>query len=188
MINYEKEIETFRLETSRVVKAMFEETGSVDPVLFALVFKDNKFGIAILGGLEQFFISEKGKEAAAELMKKFNEETKALATAFASEGWMSIFEKGDYPIDNDGFYKNPEMRPSLDPQRKEVVNIAFETHDKKAFECWEVVRNEDDATLIDTTYSLGWEPKTDDTRGTFMDLLKENYDHISKLMKDISLN
>ena len=54
---------------------MFEETGSVDPVLFALVFKDNKFGIAILGGLEQFFISEKGKEAAAELMKKFNEET-----------------------------------------------------------------------------------------------------------------
>ena len=188
MINYEKEIESFRLETSRVVKAMFEETGSVDPVLFALVFKDNKFGVAVLGGLEQFFISDKGKEAVAVLMRKFNEETKALATAFASEGWMSVFEKGDYPVDEEGYYTNPNMRPSLDPKRKEVLNISFETHDKKAFECWEVVRKDDEASLEETTYSLGWEPKTDDTRGTFMDLLKENYDHISKLMKGINLN
>ena len=73
-------------EVNCPVVSLFEETGSVDPVLFALVFKDNKFGVAVLGGLEQFFISDKGKEAVAVLMRKFNEETKALATAFASEG------------------------------------------------------------------------------------------------------
>jgi hypothetical protein len=183
---FEKEIESFRKEISENVKNMFNETGSVEPILFALTYNQGKFKIGVLMGLERFFISDEGKEAAVLIMRKFNEETKPLAIALATEGWMSIYEKDDNPLDKDGFYAKGKVRPSQDPKRKEVVNISFETYNQKAFECWEIVREEN--VQLSSMVSQGWELKENEFSGTFMSLLKENYDYISKLVENISLN
>jgi hypothetical protein len=169
---------------------MFKEQGVIEPVLFALVFKENRFNIAVLGGLEKFFISPDGKEAAAIIMRKFNDETKPLAIAFASEGWMSSYAKDDSPVDEQGFFKEDVVKPSKDPKRKEVVNISFETYNKSAFSCWEIDRAEKDPRLVETTFNMPWGGKNESVKGIFMDLLRENHDHVSKLLalKDINLN
>jgi hypothetical protein len=187
-MNIDKEIEIFRSEIAEVVQKIFEEQGAVDPVLFALVFKENQFSVAILGGLEKFFISPEGKEAAAIMMRKFNDEARPLAIAFASEGWMSVLPKDEDIVDEDGFFKKDVTRPSKDPQRKEVVNISFETYNKSAFSCWEIDRAEKDPRLVETTFNMPWGGKNESVKGIFMDLLRENHDHVSKLLKDINLN
>jgi hypothetical protein len=187
-MNIDNQIQNFRSEISHMVQRMFKEQGVIEPVLFALVFKENRFNIAVLGGLEKFFISPDGKEAAAIIMRKFNDETKPLAIAFASEGWMSSYAKDDSPVDEQGFFKEDVVKPSKDPKRKEVVNISFETYNKSAFNCWEISRKDNIATLVETTYNMEWGAKNENLTGVFMDLLRENHDHIANLLKEINLN
>lgn len=186
-ISIDKHCENFKSEISDIVQRMFADQGELQPTLFALVYKNGSFGIAILGGLEQFFISDDGKEAAAMMMRKFNQEAKPVATAFVSEGWMSTFGKDAEILDEDGNYKEGVVRPSKDPKRKEVISINFETYNKKAFVCWEIER-EGEASLIETDYSLGWEAKASNFNGRFSSLLEENYSYVAELLKEINLN
>lgn len=187
-LSIEKHCENFKSEISEIVQRMFTEHGELQPTLFALVYKNNSFGIAILGGLEKFFISDDGKEAAAAMMRKFNQEAKPIATAFVSEGWMSTFDKDAEIHDEDGNYKEGVVRPSKDPKRKEVITINFETYNKKAFTCWEIERKEEEASLVETTHGLSWEVKASNFSGRFSGLLEENYSYVVELLKEINLN
>jgi hypothetical protein len=187
-LTLENHCDNFKSEISEIAQKMFNEQGELQPVLFALVYKKGKFGIAILGGLEKFFSSDDDKETAAIMMKKFNQEAKPIATAFASEGWMSTFNKDTEIHDEDGNYKEGIVRPSKDPKRKEVITINFETYNKKAFSCWEIERKGEEATLVETTFGLDWEDKDSKFSGRFSGLLEENYSYVAELMKEINFN
>lgn len=187
-ISIEKHCEHFKSDIAKIAKGMFEEQGELRPTLFALVYKNNEFGIAVLGGLEQFFSSDKDKEVAALMMKKFNQQAKPIATAFVSEGWMTSFDKDEKIHDEDGNYVEGIVRPSKDPRRKEVITINFETYNKKAFTCWEIKRNGEEASLVETTYGTEWEAKDSTFAGRFAGLLEENYSYVADLVKEINLN
>jgi hypothetical protein len=162
-LTLENHCDNFKSEISEIAQKMFNEQGELQPVLFALVYKKGQFGIAILGGLEKFFISDDGKETAAIMMKKFNQEAKPIATAFVSEGWMSTFNKDTEIHDEDGNYK-------------------------EAFSCWEIERKGEEVTLTETTFGLDWEDKDSNFSGRFSGLLEENYSYVAELMKEINFN
>ena len=187
-LTLEKQCNNFKSEISEIAQKMFNEQGELQPALFALVYKNGSFGIAILGGLEQFFGSDDDKEVAAMMMKRFNQEAKPIATAFVSEGWMSIFEKDAEIHDESGNYKEGIIRPSKDPNRKEVITINFETYNKKAFSCWEILREGEEATLKETTFGIDWEIKDSNFGGRFSGLLEENYSYVAQMLKEINLN
>lgn len=175
---YQQELEKFENNVISTVKTMFEEDEEVAPVVFALVRKGKDFGFTVLGGLEQLFISESGKDMAAEIIKRFSKEMKPLAIAFASEAWMSEIPKGE----------ELKGKPSEDPQRKEILHIAFESYDQTAFKCWEIERKEE-VSLKPKDISHTWKEKNPQSlQGRFMNLLEENYSEFAKDFRNVYLN
>jgi len=175
---YQEELEKFENRVISSVKAMFEEEEEVSPVVFALVRQGKNFSLAVLGGLEQFFISEKGKDMAAEAIKRFSKEMKPLAIAFASEGWMSEIPKGE----------QLKGKPSEDPQRKEILHITFESYNQAAFRCWKIERDEKISLKVEDI-SHTWKEKDPQVlQGRFMNLLEESYSEFARDFRNIHLN
>jgi hypothetical protein len=181
---YQEHLVSFRAIIKDMVKDMVKEHGGVDPVVFALILKDNKVAIGVLAGLGELFTSDQGKDLAAEAMKKLNEEIKPIAIAFVSEAWASIKAEGEYDsvIDPSGNYREGVVRPADDPNRKEMIFINWETFDQQAMDTWEMVRNGDDLQLK-KAHTDDWKPKDPKTKsGRFTNILTDNYSELAKIL------
>lgn len=183
---YEKELSKFKSEICKISEETFNTAHEFPPTLFALIYKDGNFMITVLDNLARFFISESGKDLVSELMSKFNKEVKPIATAFVSEGWMSVYKKtkSDEIIDEAGNYMPGVVRPSQDPKRKEVLNISFESYNKTAFQMWEIIRDDKDTPSLISANTLEWEDKEKgNVKGRFSEMLSENYSEFSQQLK-----
>jgi hypothetical protein len=183
---YEKELVKFKSEICRITENVFNDRQEFPPTLFALIFKDDKFMVTVLDDLAKFFVTEAGKDLASEMIAKFNKEVKPLATAFITEGWMSVYDKSesDNIIDEDGNYKKNIVRPSDDPKRKEVLNISFESYNKTAFQMWEIKRDSNNTPTLVLSNTLDWESKEKgNVRGRFSEMLSENYSEFAQQLK-----
>jgi hypothetical protein len=188
---YNKEIENFKEQVVMMVKDMVNEFGGVDPIMMALVIKDNKVSIAVLGGLTELFSGDdEMKLKAAELMREFNKELKPMAIAFASEAYIATAPIGKTVIDDDGVYLDDSFRPSVNPDSKECLMISFETFKDEGVMYWEMIKM-GDVTDLKLIEDLNLQPKADkNASGVLTNLLEENYSELAKLIKNnnISLN
>jgi len=188
---YNKEIENFKEQVVMMVKDMVNEFGGVDPIMMALVIKDNKVSIAVLGGLTQLFSGDdEMKLKAAELMREFNKELKPMAIAFASEAYIATAPIGKNVIDDDGVYLDDSFRPSVNPDSKECLMISFETFKDEGVMYWEMIKM-GDVTDLKLIEDLNLQPKADkNASGVLTNVLEENYSELAELIKNnnISLN
>jgi len=180
---FQEELKKFEKQVIKSIESTFEADGEVQPVVFALLRIDKKFGVGILGGLGELFCSEEGKEQAAEIIKNFGETAKPLAIAFASESWMTELPKGE---------KLTTM-PSKDPRRVEIVHISFESFNQTGFHCWEILREgnwmvKEVSLKKREDISTTWKMKDGKMVGRFMNLLEENYTDFSDEMRTFNLN
>ena len=170
---YNKEIENFKEQVVMMVKDMVNEFGGVDPIMMALVIKDNKVSIAVLGGLTQLFSGDdEMKLKAAELMREFNKELKPMAIAFASEAYIATAPIGKTVIDDDGVYLDDSFRPSVNPDSKECLIISFETFKHEGVMYWEMIKM-GDVTDLKLIEDLNLQPKADkNASGVLTNLLQ----------------
>lgn len=186
---YNKEIENFKEQVVVMVKGMLEQFGGVEPVMIALLIKDNKVSIAVLGGLAEMFSGDDSlKEKAAQVMKDFNEEMKPIAMAFASEAYIMTAPAGKTVIDDDGVYLDDTFRPSVNPDSKECLMISFETFKEEGIMYWEMIKM-GDVTELDLIQDLELVPKSDKaSSGIMSNLLTENYSELAELIKKNNIN
>lgn len=176
-------VQDFKKNIVHAATERFKDEKGLEPVVFALVMHEGKPALAILEGLAQFFTSDENKELAAEVIKEHTSKIKPLALCFLSEGWVSEKPLTEYDsvIDKDGNYREGVIRPIDDPNRKEVLLLMFETHDKEAFVQFDMIRNDDDVILKETT-NTDWELKKH-KKGRFANLLQENYEELAQTIK-----
>lgn len=177
----EEELNDFKTKVTKMITSRFKEDHEIGPVVFMLALKDKKWQMGVVGGLEQLFDSDQGKEMAADLLKEANKEMKPLATAFSSEGWMveSTRDKSHELMDDNGRMK---VRPMDHPDRVEMLFISFETHNKQCMLTWKIVREDGKDPYLDPIHKdmlTNWVDKTDDNmKGRFTGLLQNNYSEI----------
>lgn len=183
-----EELSKFKEQVTEIIRQEFEETGELHPVLFGLIINEEKLAIVVLAGLGSLFVSESGKDAALKAMREFSKELKPVAIAFASEGWMSKYsiEQSKELLNEDGSYKDPAMRPELDPDRIEVLMINFETYDQDAYSYYEAIR-EVDGVRLKVFHERDWDNKGEN-KGRFSDILQENYSQLAELARKFLSN
>ncbi len=180
---FAEQLKEFKADILKAVKARFADDKGLDPVVFGLMLHEGKPALGILEGLAEFFTSDENKELAAQIIKESTHKIKPLALCFVSEGWAAEKPSSEYDaiIDKDGNYREGVVRPVDDPNRKEIVLLMFETHDKEAFVQLNIIRNGDDVTLDEVT-NTDWEPKKH-RQGRFANLLQDNYAELAQTIK-----
>lgn len=187
---YEEELVLFKTNVQEMAKDMFTHSNELAPLLFALVIKEDKLVVAVLGGLGSLFVSKEGKMAAAKIMREFNKEMKPVATAFVCEGWAKIVNVDDAKpyVNAEGELVDPLMqRPSEAKNKKEVLMFMFETHDKESAVNYEIKRNPGDPTdvKLEKLMDADWASKKEGHVGGIMaDLLEENYSEFAQMIKN----
>ena len=186
---YNEEIENFKEQVIAMVKDMLNQFGSVEPVMMALIIKDGKVSLAILGGLAQMFSgNDELKEKAAQVMREFNDQMKPIAMAFASEAYILTAPVGKTVIDDDGVYLDDTFRPSVNPDSKECLMISFETFKEEGVMYWEMIKI-GDLTELKLIQDLELVPKSDKaSSGIMSNLLTENYSELAELIKKNNIN
>ena len=182
---YKEELDRFKHGIIEMSKRAFHDNGGLNPVMYALVIKEDKLIVSVLQGLYELFHTASEKKKAVEIMKKFNEEMKPIAIAFVSEGWASIVSEEDMKnmFDQYGNYIDPSMRPSNDADKVEVIMVHFETHDQSAVNYLKINRDVYPVALEDFE-SQDWMPKEDAMiDGLFTDLLQQNYSEINQWLE-----
>ena len=186
---YKEELDRFKRGIIEMTKTAFHENGGVNPVMYALVIKEDKLIISVLQGLWELFNTQPEKHKAVEIMKQFNAELKPIAIAFVSEGWAKVVgeEEMKNMFDKDGNYLDPNMRPSLSEEKIEVIMLHFETHDQSAVEYVKINRDVYPVALEDFE-GYDWKSKDEELiDGLFTDLLQENYSEMNQwLEKELS--
>lgn len=188
---YEQVIEEFKNDVHRMAQEIFNDRKECDPIVCALMIIDNEPKKCILQGFEVFFKDEESKELLAEAIHKLGEMHKILAISITCEGWAVKMdkEKIDDVIDSQtGNYKEGFLRPSINPNRVEVLNIIIETYDKTNGIMWEIERK-NEVKLINKEDSK-WQNKDKNTMiGTFCNLLKDGYtDFLNSLDSELNKN
>lgn len=178
--NINKNIEAFKSIIKDSVEERFKEDNSVEPVAFGLVMKDDKFGIAIIGGLEALFVSNETKRLLPAVMEKLTTEIKPIALAFVTEAWQVIANPKDV-LNPDGSYKTG-LSASTHPDRKESVVINFETHDKVSVTSWLIDRSNEKVKL-DLIFDQPLEVKDPKNNDNFGNLLKKNYSEVAQKLE-----
>lgn len=186
---YKEELDRFKRGIIEMTKTAFDENGGVNPVMYALVIKEDNLIISVLQGLWELFNTQPEKHKAVEIMKQFNAELKPIAIAFVSEGWAKIVgeEEMKNMFDKYGNYLDPGMRPSLSEEKIEVIMLHFETHDRSAVEYVKINRDVYPVKLEDFE-GYDWKSKDEELiDGLFTDLLQENYSEMNQwLEKELS--
>jgi hypothetical protein len=181
---YKEALKTFREHTVELTTKIFEDKGELtEPLVFALIIKDKKVTMGMLAGLGKLFGSELGKEAAVEVIRKLSEEVKPIALAFCCEGYASVQRRKDGETTED-FLKSGWIKPSQDPDKKEVLFFTFETFDKAAGTYLEIVRSKGNIDLK-PMHDIDWEDKNQSTvGGKFTNLLQDNYSEFAMTIKE----
>lgn len=180
---FAEQLKEFKADILKAVKARFADDKGLDPVVFGLMLHEGKPVLGIIEGLAEFFTSDENKELAAQVIKDTALKIKPLALCFVSEGWASEKPMTEYDavVDKDGNYREGVVRPIDDPNRKEIILLLFETHDKEAFVQLDIIRNGEEVSLNEVT-NTDWEPKKH-RAGRFANLLQENYEELAQTIK-----
>lgn len=175
-----EKIDDFRTQVIDVIKTIYEDKKEVDPVVFGLMIQDGKAGFVVLDKIADLFQSEIGKDTISDVVKQMAEKLKLLSIAIVSEGYISESEsvKGPY-INPEGKLKEA-LRPSEDPDSKEVLVINFETHDKQAMMIWTIGGNN-----LDLYKNMDWSDKTSMQQGRFDNLLNTDYSGIKEELRTL---
>tara|TARA_B110000503_G_C7132385_1_gene407352 strand:- start:1007 stop:1612 length:606 start_codon:yes stop_codon:yes gene_type:complete len=182
---YEEELERFKYGIIEMVKETFHDNGGINPIMYALVIKDDKLIVSVLQNLHTLFNTDSEKQKAVEIIKEFNAEMKPIAIAFVSEGWAKILSDSEMNniFDESGNYIDPSMRPGLSEDKIEVIMIHFETYDQCAINYIKVNRDVYPVELEDFE-SQDWTAKEDAMiDGMFTDLLQENYSEMNQWLE-----
>jgi len=177
-------IEDFEDKIKSMVTGIFKKDGKFEPTVFMLVVRDGQLAVGIIPDIGKLFDTDEGKELAAHLIRKINEELKPIALAFASEGWC--LKKNKDEVDDDGKFEG--ARPSEHPDREEILFVTLETHDKCAAIHWDIVRTiVPDGELIEKL-AQPWSKKGDHYAGRFSNLLTDNYGELAQLSDELIKN
>lgn len=181
---FEEHLKDFKKNITKGVIDRFNDEGGLNPVVFALILHEGKPALAILEGLAELFISDEGKEQAAQIIKETATTIKPLAVCFVSEGWAAEKPLSEYDsvIDKDGNYREGVVRPIDDPNRKEVLLLMFETHNKESFVQLNIIRDGENVSLQEDT-DVDWVLKKEKRKGRFANLLDENYAELVQKIK-----
>lgn len=180
---YKKKINEFRDDVAEMVKYKFMEDKEIHPVVFGLIIKGDNLVMTVLAGLAELFSSDEGKEKAAQIIRSMNKEIKPVALVFVSEGWMTTHETSEEILDENGKYISEGVRPSNNPDRKEVLMLMFETFDEESHIFFEIKRIGELVELED--YKKGdWVPKSQTKpAGRFGNLLEDNYNELNQILE-----
>lgn len=178
-------IQQFKRNIIHAATERFKDEKGLEPVVFALVMHEGKPALAILEGLAAFFTSDENKELAAKVIKESTSKIKPLALCFVSEGWASTksFDQYESVVDSEGNYREGVIRPKDDPDRKEILMLIFETHNKESFVNFEILREGEEVTLKELS-NPNWQAKKGDFKGRFANLLEDNYSELAQTIKD----
>jgi len=182
---YKEELNRFKNGIIEMTKVAFHENGGVNPVMYALVIKEDKLIISVLQGLWELFNTQSEKHKAVEIMKQFNAEMKPISIAFVSEGWAKVLSEDEMSkmFDEYGNYLDPSMRPSASEDKIEVIMVHFETHDQSAVNYIKINRDVYPVALEDFE-SRDWTAKEESVvDGLFSDLLQENYSEMTQWLE-----
>lgn len=189
---YEEELVKFKEQVQDMIKHTFDTDKQIEPVLFALIIKENELSIALLAGIGKFFVNDDLKLKAAEVMRNFNKEFKPIATAFVCEGRATVLEenKATPYVNSEGELKDPMTEAMKDEDnKKDVLMFMFETHDKESSIGYEVKRNPADPIdiTLEKMIDIEWELKKEELVGGVMsNLLKENYDEFAEMNNQLN--
>jgi hypothetical protein len=182
---YSDALNKFKEDTVELATKLFREQGNKlsEPLVFALVIKNKEVTMGMLVGLGKLFKSELGKEAAVDIIRELGKEIKPIGLAFCSEGYASVQKRPDNMSEED-FINSNHIRPSMDPNKKEVLFFTFETFDKEAGEYLEIVRDGDNVNL-EHMHTIQWTPKDKiSVGGRFTHLLQDNYSEFALTIKE----
>lgn len=189
---FTKEVNEFTDQVTNVVKGIFQDNQKINPIVFALVTKENgELAIAVLDGLGEFFTSPNGKDKAAEIIKHVGKQLKPLCIAFISEAWAAAKSLDEYHkfVDENGNFRDGVPSPSEDPNKVEVLMIHIETFDKERFKYWSITEKDGQRELKETDMFQDWTEKSGKGRGRFSNLLEENHSEWAKrLQNELKVN
>jgi hypothetical protein len=110
--------------------------------------------------------NEKQKRRAEKILRQKVVELDIVAYTFLTEAWMAIAKLGDIPI--------TDLRPSLHPNRKEVVVALATDGIIRIWRCWLIIRNDKGRITdlaVDPDESIS---HADSTQSWMADLLQRN--------------
>ena len=179
----------FKDQIHHMVKEMFESNGGINPVVFALC-KPEKEGeqlvVTVLEGMAPLFNSDINKEIAAGLIRKTMTKLKPLAIAFVTEAWVIVANKDELSNEEFEKMKSGGIKPSEHPDRKEVLFITTETHNRENIMSWDITEENDKRVLSKEPFSSemgNWSEKK--MTGKLTNFLKESY---VDLVNNVELN
>jgi len=181
---YKQKISDFAKDVEEMITHRFMEDKIIHPIVFGLIIKGDKLVMTVLSGLGELFDSDAGKEQAAQIIKSMSKELKPVALAFISEGWMSSHAVTDMDslVDENGDYHENAVRPSQDPNRKEVLMVMLETFDEEASVFIEIKRIGELVELEDFQRT-DWCKKTSMFKGRFANMLEDNHNEINQVLQ-----
>jgi hypothetical protein len=186
----DKILSDFYDEINRSVINIFNQKLEVRPIVYGLLMKDSKPVIALLQGLEGFFIEdpnhsmdpeieEKKHTVLLKIMDELGKKMDLVAIAFACEGWCVVREKGNNKI----------IDASQAPDKQEIVYINFETYDKAGISHYSIERLPGQEPHLEKLRETGIIPKGDlGASGKLMDLLKSNNDSMIRSLEKMMKN
>lgn len=177
---YNDAVTKFSTHVKQMVMEKYAETGSVEPVILALIQNEGNLVTSVLVGLEQLFLNPETKDQVADAIRSFSNQMKPLAIAFACEAFA---KEADEPLNPDGSYSENTIPPGEDPNSKEIVFIQFETYDKHKTVVFTIKDEEllEDEVIGDND----WQDKSEnEQKGRFSNLLRENYSALAELLKE----
>ena len=150
-----------RIATNGII-ANFEKDKSITPICM-LLDKDNKLAVfpTIVNSVED-------KEHLSNvLIPSAIQQTGASVLALISEAWMSEPKKEKDAL-KASLLENGMIKPSEDPDRKEVIILTIETIASSKMIMWSIIREENEEPRLELNASLD---KDVELRGRYSNLL-----------------
>lgn len=179
-----KEISDFRNEITRTVHDMFMQEKALYPVVFGMKYTEEKVELFALEGLVDFTENDITKLLMVEAIKQFNQKTRPISIAFASEGYLRSFTP---LLDEDGeiIEELRSLATEIEEEKKEVLFINFETYDQESIIYWEIIRDEDNEVVdLKLLIDKQWQTKTEENKGNVARMLNENYSTLATKVKE----
>lgn len=178
-----EKLDAFTHEVQDMIANEYDKRDEFNPTMFALSMTKKGMDTNIIVGLEQLYSNDNAKDAAASFLKDTAKKLKAVAIAYASEGWLdNEFSNVDLTINKNGSIEGfSTKRNSVNSQ--EVVVINFETFDKQCIRVIKIIRT-GTGVKLNLENKFNWHIKTVGAPGRFMNLLMDNYSLTSTLLQE----
>lgn len=176
-IELDKAIAKFQEQNKNFAVKYMNENGEMPMLVAFLTQDDNKEFVTVAAPQLAALHTQEDKPRFIAAVKQAIKVIKPVALAFITEAWI-IKRKKDEDIDTN-------IRPSLSPDRAEVVMVQIESYKNAALHLYDIIRHTSGEISLeyDEEYSNEKINKSD-VDGTFSNLLKENYDKFYREILD----